>query len=119
MMALLKRESGDATRSGGAAMLALLFVFASSRSFPSASGPISIFWRASDRRSVDPATLLASLLFASNELCTRTDRGTARSTSLVMQDGSRLGGTWLAGASPLDSHGLPLVLAAPLLNRCS
>ncbi|OCW58973.1 heme exporter protein CcmB [Hoeflea olei] len=115
MMALLKRDLAIATRSGGAAMLGVLFFLAVVAVIPFGIGPdLNLLSR------IGPAILWIGALLASLlglDRLFQADREDGSLDMLVMQDWFGLVATvfvkclahWLA-------TGLPLVLAAPLLG---
>ncbi|MEP3436070.1 MAG: heme exporter protein CcmB [Hoeflea sp.] len=115
MMALLKRDLAIATRSGGAAMLGVLFFLAVVAVIPFGIGPdLNLLSR------IGPAILWIGALLASLlglDRLFQADREDGSLDMLVMQDWLSLVLTvFVKSLAHWLATGLPLVLAAPLLG---
>ena len=115
MMALLKRDLAIATRSGGAAMLGVLFFLAVVAVIPFGIGPdLNLLAR------IGPAILWIGALLASLlglDRLFQADREDGSLDMLVMQDWVSLVLTvFVKSLAHWLATGLPLVLAAPLLG---
>ncbi|MDP3526905.1 MAG: heme exporter protein CcmB [Hoeflea sp.] len=115
MMALLKRDLAIATRSGGAAMLGVLFFLAVVAVIPFGIGPdLNLLSR------IGPAILWIGALLASLlglDRLFQADREDGSLDMLVMQDWFGLVATvFVKSLAHWLATGLPLVLAAPLLG---
>jgi len=115
MMALLKRDLAIATRSGGAAMLGVLFFLAVVAVIPFGIGPdLNLLAR------IGPAILWIGALLASLlglDRLFQADREDGSLDMLVMQDWVSLVLTvFVKSVAHWLATGLPLVLAAPLLG---
>ncbi|MCY0092718.1 heme exporter protein CcmB [Hoeflea ulvae] len=115
MMALLKRDLAIATRSGGAAMLGVLFFLAVVAVIPFGIGPdLNLLAR------IGPAILWIGALLASLlglDRLFQADREDGSLDMLVMQDWFSLVLTvFVKSLAHWLATGLPLVLAAPLLG---
>lgn len=115
MMALLKRDLAIATRSGGAAMLGVLFFLAVVAVIPFGIGPdLNLLAR------IGPAILWIGALLASLlglDRLFQADREDGSLDMLVMQDWFSLVLTvFVKSLAHWLATGLPLVLAAPMLG---
>ncbi len=115
MMALLRRDLAIATRSGGAAMLGVLFFLAVVAVIPFGIGPdLNMLAR------IGPAILWIGALLASLlglDRLFQADREDGSLDMLVMQDWFGLILTvFIKSSAHWLATGLPLVLAAPLLG---
>lgn len=115
MMALLRRDLAIATRSGGAAMLGVLFFLAVVAVIPFGIGPdLNLLAR------IGPAILWIGALLASLlglDRLFQADREDGSLDMLVMQDWFSLVFTvFVKSLAHWLATGLPLVLAAPLLG---